>query len=344
MIKTPSKIDYMRAYDTLDFLMGAVEAEAYQRARPQTETMELSVLLITGFLGTGKTTLMRRLVAANQGVRLAAIVNDLANLNVDAALVSEAGKGQGIETISLANGCICCSQSGSIARALAKIQGWDTPPERVLIEASGVADPSALTTVVGGMAGIRLEAVIAIVDAAAQGRNEGQKLIDRGVRAADLVLVNKTDLVSPEAAASLERKLITLAPKAAVLRTIDCAIPIGLILDLPSRDKSRPPTNLALEDERFVGIELLQSKPLPRRDIEAMIAKAPAGIFRVKGAVDLSDASKPELLQAVGRRFRWSQISSATSELEGHLVVVTAADAQENTTHFQPTFRQRKRQ
>ena len=338
----PATADYARAYDTLDFLMGAVEAEAFQRLRPRTATTEISVVLVTGFLGAGKTTLMRRLVAANHGMRLTAIVNDLANLNVDAALVSEAGAHHGIETISLANGCICCSQSGGVARTLADMQAWKSPPDRVLLEASGVADPSALAAVVDGMDGIRLEAVIAVVDAAAQGHEAGQDLIDRGIRAADLVLINKTDLVSSDAAAALEGELMRRAPKAAVLRTIDCAIPAGLVFDLPARYADSQSTALALEDESFTGFELVQTEPVARRAFEAMVAQAPAGIYRVKGLVELSDAPEPEFLQAVARRWRWSQAGSATAELKGRLVVVAAADVTHITNHFKPAFEPRR--
>ena len=150
-----SERDYARAFDTLDFLMGAVDAEAFQRLKPAAGDATLSVVLVTGFLGAGKTTLMRRLVSGDHGLRLAAVVNDMANLNVDAALIAEAGAANGMTTLALANGCVCCSQSGGAARTLADIQAWPDAPDCVLLEASGVADPAALAGVVEGMAGVR---------------------------------------------------------------------------------------------------------------------------------------------------------------------------------------------
>ena len=331
----PSQADYARAYDTLDFLMGAVEAAAFQRARPG--TADLSVVLVTGFLGAGKTTLMRRLVSNDHGLRLAAIVNDMANLNVDAALVAEAGAARELETLALANGCVCCSQSGGVARTLAEVQAWTPPPDCVLVEASDVADPSALAAVVDGMDRIRLDAVVAVVDAAAY-RDDADALIARGVRAADLVLINKTDLVAPAAAAALERALADLAPKAAILRTIDCAVPPGLIFDLPPRQEGGPAPDAVLADDRFATVELIQTEAIARRDIEGLLATVPAGLYRAKGTLRLTDAPAPELLQAVGRRWRWSPAGTDTARLAGRLVLVTAADAGDIAAHFGRTL------
>lgn len=331
MADIPSEADYARAYDTLDFLRGAVEAAAFQRVRQGQAA--LSVVLVTGFLGAGKTTLMRRLVSGVHGLRLAAIVNDMANLNVDAALVAEAGAGQGLETLALANGCVCCSQAGGVARTLAEVQAWETAPDCVLLEASGVADPSALAAVVDGMAGIRLDAVVAIVDAA-DGWEDADPLVVRGVRAADLVLINKTDLVAPATAAALERDLAALAPKAAILRTVDCAVPPRLIFDTPRRDGNDLASDAALQDDRFVTVELIQTQPIARRDIEDLLARAPSGLYRAKGSLRLSDVPAPELLQAVGRRWRWTPAGPDAVRLAGRLVLVAAADATDIAAHF----------
>lgn len=334
MAEVPSHADYARAFDTLDFLRGAVEAAAFQGARKG--QAELSVVLVTGFLGAGKTSLMRRLVAQDHGLRLAAIVNDLANLNMDAALVSEAGADSELETLALANGCVCCSLSGGVARTLAEIQGWAEAPDRVLLEASGVADPSALAGVIDGMDGIRLEAVVAVVDAAAQ--DEGVDLIARGVRVADLVLINKTDLVSPGAAAELERTLAVLAPRAAILRTVDCAVPPGLILDPPLRKEDVPDAQPALEDDCFATFELIQTATISRHEIEALIATAPAGLYRAKGVLRLHKAKASELLQAVGRRWRWSPTGPEAARLAGRLILVAASNTGGVAAHFSPFF------
>ena len=337
----PSAEDYTKAFDTLDFLIGAVEAETFQRLRPSPHETELPVVLVTGFLGAGKTTLMRRLVSGNHGLKLAAVVNDMANLNVDAALVAEAGAEQGLETLSLANGCVCCSQSGIVARTLSEIQNWAAPPEYVLIEASGVADPAALAGVVSGMSGVRLDAVVSVVDADAAEKgtdSDASRLIARGIGAADLILLNKADLVSPEHAAALERDLACMAPKAAILRTSNCAVPSELIFDPATRaDAEHLPAEIA--DDRFSTVELVQRTRVTRQEIESLIGTLPDGVYRVKGTLMLADAAGPELLQGVGRRWDWTSVAVRDGGAPtGCLVVVYSAKIEEIAAHFSAAF------
>lgn len=338
--------EYARAFDVLDFIVGAVEAEAFQRVSGKdAAAAELNVVLVSGFLGAGKTTLMRRLVSGEHGLRLAAVVNDMANLNVDAALIADAGAEQGVETLALGNGCICCSQAGGVAKTLAAIQAWAQPPDCALVEASGVADPAALAGVVAGMDGVRLSAVVAVVDAAAaemDAATDAGRLIARGVVAADLILINKTDLVAPDAAATLERRLAHMAPKAAILRTVDCAVPAGLIFDLPNHGVKAEAGDV-LSDERFASVELLQQKPLSQREVEALLASTPEGFYRAKGTVALADVEWPEMLQAVGRRWTWTPVGPESGALVGRLVVIYAAGASDIPAHFRPAFEPARR-
>jgi len=96
------------------------------------------VLLVTGFLGAGKTTVVNHLLAHAQGRRIAAVVNDFGAINVDAELIAGASDG----VVSLSNGCICCSLEGDLLRHLAALLRRDPPPEFIVIETSGIADPA----------------------------------------------------------------------------------------------------------------------------------------------------------------------------------------------------------
>ena len=96
------------------------------------------ILLVTGFLGAGKTTVVNHLLAHAQGRRIAAVVNDFGAVNIDAELIAGASDG----VVSLANGCICCSLEGDLLRTLAALLRRDPRPEFIVIETSGVADPA----------------------------------------------------------------------------------------------------------------------------------------------------------------------------------------------------------
>ncbi len=156
--------DYVRAYDSLQFLLGKVEADALARRRPVTAGTAgtaLPVVVVAGFLGAGKTTLLAHLLARPGGRRITALVNDMAALDIDAGLIAERHD----NILSLTNGCAYCSQSGGAARALLDVLTRPERPDLVLLEASGIADPWALAQIVGGLPGHRLDHVVTLVDA-----------------------------------------------------------------------------------------------------------------------------------------------------------------------------------
>ena len=99
--------------------------------------MPIPILLVTGFLGAGKTTLVNRILQQADGRRIAAVVNDFGAINIDAELIAGAEDG----VVSLADGCICCSLEGDLLRTLANLLRRSPRPEAIVIETSGVADP-----------------------------------------------------------------------------------------------------------------------------------------------------------------------------------------------------------
>lgn len=323
MTEGPADID--RALGTLDYLMGLVEADAYARQTPRAAGAALPVTVIAGFLGAGKTTLLTRLLTAPHGLRIAALVNDLASLNIDAALVEDAGA----DALTLANGCVCCSLAGGVARALLDLSRLPAAPDCVLLEASGAADPAALAGVVDGLDGVDLEMVTVVIDAAAPRPTPA-------LAVADLVLINKTDLVTPDAAARLEADVLRLAPKAAVLRTRDCAVPPSLILD-PDMRVGSAAGHLSSSESGIAARALRQSGPLDRMDVEALVETAPSSLYRAKGVIKLEDG--PSVLQAVGRRWRWTPAGPEAAKLAGRLVVIGDGDSAETVlAHFAPMF------
>ncbi|MTD52372.1 GTP-binding protein, partial [Escherichia coli] len=100
--------------------------------------MPVPILLVTGFLGAGKTTVVNHLLAHAAGRRIAAVVNDFVAINIDAELIAGASDG----VVRLANGCICCSLEGDLLRTLSTLLRRDPRPDHIVIETSGVADPA----------------------------------------------------------------------------------------------------------------------------------------------------------------------------------------------------------
>src|SRR6185436_7211595 len=117
---------------------GGAARPAGAPARCRGLIVPVPILLVTGFLGAGKTTVVNHLLAHAEGRRIAAVVNDFGAINIDAELIADASDG----VVSLSNGCICCSLEGDLLRTLAALLRRDPQPEFIVIETSGIADPA----------------------------------------------------------------------------------------------------------------------------------------------------------------------------------------------------------
>src|ERR1700732_143166 len=156
--------------------------------------MSVPVVLVAGFLGAGKTTVVNHLLAHAQGRRIAAVVNDFGAINIDAELITGASDG----VVSLGNGCICCSLQGDLLRTLAALLRRDPRPEFIVIETSGVADPSDIVRNLMDPMIWReapLETVLCVVDATTPAAKLNDPLLRSQLRAADVLALSKTDLV-----------------------------------------------------------------------------------------------------------------------------------------------------
>jgi G3E family GTPase len=155
----------------------------------------IPVTVLTGFLGAGKTTLMNRILNGDHGLRVAVLVNDFGSLNIDAELIV----GVESDVISLANGCICCTIRDDLIETTMQTINRPERPEYILLEASGVADPSAIMLTFGADCfrdRIRLDSIICVVDAEqVLAVPELMELKIRQMAFADLNILNKVDLV-----------------------------------------------------------------------------------------------------------------------------------------------------
>src|ERR1700704_2405749 len=186
--------------------------------------MPVPILLVAGFLGAGKTTVVNHLLAHAQGRRIAAVVNDFGAINIDAELITGASDG----VVSLSNGCICCSLEGDLLRTLASLLRRDPRPEFIVIETSGLADPSDIVRnlmdpVIWKEA--PLETVLCVLDATTSAETLNDALLRSQLRTADVVALSKVDLVDAADRAQLRDIVRTLRPAAVVGDSLHGEVP-----------------------------------------------------------------------------------------------------------------------
>ncbi len=182
--------------------------------------------VIGGFLGAGKTTFLNRILTTTQG-RTAVLVNDFGAVNVDAGLIA----GNDGRTLRLTNGCVCCSLADGFIDTLMRVLA--EPFEHIIIEASGVADPWAIAEIAMVEPSLALAGVIVLADAARLpallGDNRVGDTVRTQIRAADIVVLNKIDLVDAAGLAAARAALAAVKPQLRIVDAVDASLPAEVI-------------------------------------------------------------------------------------------------------------------
>lgn len=277
-------------------------------------TPRIAVTVVSGFLGAGKTTLLNRMVRRAEGSRLAVIVNDFGELNIDAAIVSEVTD----SVVSLQNGCICCTVQEDLLAQLTGMAQLQPRLERIVIECSGVSDPQRIVQTLAYpqlRSQMQLDMVITVVDATRHLQLEGEyaRLARAQVGAADLLLLNKTDLVDAE---QLQALRDTLGLRTRVHESVQAELPDALWLDtdLDLEPRAAKPLIQVSKDNHTDMFSSWLWQGTDALDVERLrswLQALPGDVFRVKGLVVLAQGGKAHWLQHVGTR---SQFLPATDE------------------------------
>ncbi|MGI9615741.1 MAG: CobW family GTP-binding protein [Acidimicrobiales bacterium] len=267
-------------------------------------TALVPVTIVGGYLGAGKTTLLNELLDGDHGRRLAVLVNDFGSVNIDAELIA-ARSG---DTVTLENGCICCSIADALGDALDQVLAIDPLPDQIVIEASGAADPAKVAYYGQGWPGCRLDAVVVLADAETIRRQATDEfvgeLVVRQLASADVVVLSKIDLVGHDAVDEVRTWVRDRTGDGAVVLGADHGrIDPALLLDpdITRQPGSLPP--LVGRGVRFDSHTVELPTPVRTELVESALEAWPDGIVRVKGIVDV-DGLGLAVVQRVGRR--WS--------------------------------------
>ena len=311
---------------------------------PRTDS--IPILLLTGFLGAGKTSLLNHLLQNAQGLKIGVIVNDFGAVNVDSLLVSA----QTDSALELSNGCICCSLEGeNLDDTIGQLAHPGSRLNYIVIEASGLAEPRELATMLRLQRNnyAHFDALVMIVDAANFKKNNlAAKNALSDLAVADLIVVNKVDLVSEKQLADIQKAIRLAAPKIRLLESSHGRLDARLLLD--GNPESGNQLQLAEQEaeadkhdehdghrhlhEDFNSASLESDQPLDPVKFEEWAASLPENIFRAKGIIffGAKGINQKFIFQAVGRRYELQLDEWRFNEKPATKLVVIGTD-------FKPT-------
>jgi G3E family GTPase len=257
----------------------------------------IPVTIVSGFLGAGKTTLINRILNGDHGLKMAVMVNDFGDINIDSQLIVSAAQ----NTVSLANGCICCTVENDLIEQLhTLIDRNGTALDHILIETSGVSDPAKVVNTLRYpqfRQTLFIDAVVSLMDADQFGSLQGQMkpLAMSQLAVADIVIINKVDLVSPEQLMQIKEQW--LFPGARVLEAQHADVPWALLLgsnvsENVSGNVTGKPTVSSDNNNHgqfFFTATWESENPLSLQALRRALKNLADDIYRVKGFVFLHE-------------------------------------------------------
>ncbi|GAB4208643.1 MAG: GTP-binding protein [Coleofasciculaceae cyanobacterium] len=301
-------------------------------AMPEIPKQGMPVTIITGFLGSGKTTLLNQILQNKQDLKVAVLVNEFGDINIDSQLLVSLDE----DMVELSNGCICCTINDGLIDAVYRVLEREDRIDYLVVETTGIADPLpiALTFLNGELRNLtRLDSILTLVDSETFAPNHfDSEAAFRQIAYGDIILLNKTDLVEPEQVAYIEDYIRTVKQGARILQCQYGEVPLPLILDVEltpadgyiASDEHEHEYHYHhehhsehehthhhhehhshhLENDGFISLSFQSDRPFNVYKFEEFLTqKMPENVFRAKGILWFSDSNMRHIFQLSGKRY-----------------------------------------
>jgi G3E family GTPase len=262
------------------------------------------VTVVGGYLGAGKTTLLNHVLRTTEE-RIAVLVNDFGSINIDESLIRTADD----HKITLENGCICCSLADGLAVALEQVAAMSPHPDRLVIEASGVGDPASIARSVHSEL-FHVDLIVTVADAETVVTKTSDRFVGdvvlQQLNAADVVVLNKTDLLNQDDLAVTRLFFVDLVPNTPLIEVVDAAVPLGVLFGLAPRSEqvlsASSSTGTGAADDRFVAWNTTSDDPVDVGVLRTRLTQLPVSVVRLKGIVHDAASEQRMIVHRVGRR------------------------------------------
>jgi len=334
----------------------------FQTAKPATTLAKVPCTIVTGFLGAGKTTLVRHVLETARGRRLAVIVNEFGDVGIDGEILKSCGVPGCPEDaiVELSNGCLCCTVADDFVPTLEALLGRAEPPEHIVIETSGLALPKPLVQAFNWpeiASRVTVDGVVAVIDgpAVAAGRfaddpgriaeqraadnsldhdNPLEEAFEDQLLCADLVVLNKTDLMSPETRETVAAEVMgKLGRSVKLVESANGRVPVTVLLGLGAAAETDLAARPSHHDDEGThdheDFETFVVDVPAQTAIEPLVARIASAadahdILRVKGFIEIAGKPMRLLVQGVGARmqYQFDRPWQAGEARGGKLVVI----------------------